>query len=135
MTHVRTLARLLALALPAAWPAAARADHDVPFAGALTSTATSTSVIPDGLLRIEGTVAGRGIVLCKLTGSFTYEVNLADGSFAGTLTKVAANGDEVHETFTGQFNADFTASVGEFVIQGGTGRFQDATGAGRSAAR
>src|SRR3954465_15174133 len=87
----------------------ARADPGRPFVGALESTATTFSVTPEGLLHFEGTVAGRATLTGPITGTFAYDVNPADGTFAGTLTKVAANGDELHEAFVGRFNADFTA--------------------------
>ena len=79
---------------------------------------------------IETVVDGRGTVIGKLTGYASYDVNLLDGSFVGVLTKVAANGDEIHESFIGQFNADFTESFGVFWINGGTGRFRHAEGVG-----
>ena len=129
--RLRTSASLFAaLGALAAAPAAARADHDRPFNGTLTSTVTASSVTADGLLHFEGTVAGKATVIGRLTGTFSYDLDPATGAFAGTLTKVAANGDEIHETFTGQYNADFTGSTGEFQIVDGTGRFDGVTGGG-----
>jgi hypothetical protein len=130
--HPRLLALCFALI---ALTSAARADHDRPFNGTLTSTVTSSSVTDDGLLHLEGTVAGKATVIGRLTGTFSYDLDPATGAFTGTLTKVAANGDEIHETFTGQFNADFTASSGEFQIADGTGRFEGVTGGGPFAGR
>ena len=132
----RALAHRLALLVAlAAAPGVARADHDRPFNGTLTSTVTSSSVTADGLLHLEGTVAGRATVIGRLTGTFSYDLDPTTGAFTGNLSKVAANGDEIHETFTGQFNADFTASRGEFQIVDGTGRFEGVTGGGPFAGR
>lgn len=114
----------------AAFPAMSRADHSKPFKGNLTVTATNTTVTEDGFLHIVGTIEGHGTILGRITGSFDYFVNPTNGNFAGVITKVAANGDEVHEVFAGDFNDDFTASTGVFSIQGGTGRFQNAEGGG-----
>ncbi len=119
-----------AVLILAALPARSLADHIHVFDGALTSTATSTVVTSQGYLHIQGTVAGHGTVIGAITGSFDYYVNPTDGTFAGTLTKIAVNGDEVHEVFAGQFNADFTASKGIFLIVGGTGQFKHAGGIG-----
>jgi hypothetical protein len=130
MTSRALVCRLAVFVALAAAPGAARADHDRPFNGTLTSIVTSSSVTADGLLHLEGTVAGKATVIGRLTGTFRYDLDPTTGAFAGTLTKVAANGDEIHETFTGQFNADFTASGGEFQIVDGTGRFEGVTGGG-----
>ena len=52
----------------------------------------------------------------------------------GTLSLAAANGDEVHGTFTGQGSpadaAGFIRLSGTFTITGGAGRFGGASGAG-----
>jgi hypothetical protein len=121
------LVTLIALSI---FPRATLADHERPYKGKLVSTTTSVTPTPEGLLYFETVVAGRGNMLGKFTGAASYLVNPLDGSFTGTLTKVAANGDEVYESFIGQFNADFTESVGIFWIDGGTGRFAGATGGG-----
>jgi hypothetical protein len=119
-----------ALLVLAALPAQSRAEHIRQFDGDLTSTATSTVVTSQGYLHIKGTVVGYGTVIGNITGSFDYYVNPADGTFAGTLTKIGPSGDEVHELFAGQFNTDFTASKGAFLIVGGTGQFKHASGLG-----
>jgi hypothetical protein len=118
-----------ALAL-AAVPNVSRAQHLLPFDGTLDATTTSETVTNNGLLHLIGTVAGHGTVLGNITGSFDYYVNPTTGDFAGVLTKIGSNGDEVHELFAGQFNATFTASVGIFFINGGTGKYKHAAGGG-----
>lgn len=112
----------------AAVPATTRADHDRPFKGALVTTATAFSNPAPGVIQIDGVISGQATIAGKLTGSFTYYV-YPDFSFTGTLTKVAANGDEIHETFVGYFDSA-TTSVGEFTVVGGTGRFAGASGGG-----
>jgi hypothetical protein len=124
----RTIAAGIALLLAVTVTPAARADHDRPFKGELESVATSFSLGDDGVLTIEGTVGGHATIIGKLTGAFIYYVS-PDGSFTGNLTKVAANGDEVFETFVGAFTSA-TTSAGSFTIVGGTGRFADASGGG-----
>jgi hypothetical protein len=109
-------------------PGVSLAGHDRPFKGALVTTATNFTLLDDGVLQIDGVISGQATIAGKLTGSFTYYVN-PDFTFSGTLTKVAANGDEIHETFVGYFDSP-TTSVGEFTIVGGTGRFANASGGG-----
>src|SRR5947209_12911287 len=126
-TPLRLLAALVAVA---ALPGFAAADHDRPFKGALTTTATVGPILTDEGLYFEGTVAGQATVLGKITGSFAYYLDPYTGVFIGTITKVAANGDTVQEFVYGQYNATFTGSAGYTVITGGTGRFDGVTGGG-----
>ena len=57
----------------------------------------------------------------------------SDGAplFAGTAVYRAANGDELHTSYTGTMHPGPTAPMaGHFTITGGTGRFADASGEG-----
>jgi hypothetical protein len=117
-----------ALVAVAAVPGLAAPDHDRPFKGSLTSTVTAGPIPTEFGAYFEGTVAGQATVIGKFTGTFAYYLNPSTGEFAGVITKVAANGDEIHETFSGQYNAGFTGSTGQTVFTGGTGRFAGVTG-------
>jgi hypothetical protein len=58
-----------------------------------------------------------------------YLLDFSDGVFVWT----AANGDELHGTYSGQLQvvSEVLSEIhGTFVIDGGTGRFQSATGGG-----
>ena len=127
ITPIRLLVAMLALG---GVSSPALADAPRPYKGNLKSTTLTVTPTPEGLLLFETAVSGRGTMMGKFTGTASYFVNPLDGSFTGVLTKVAANGDKIHESFVGQFNADFTESSGEFWIDGGTGRFQGADGGG-----
>ncbi len=119
---------LLALAALAAPTAPARAGHPAAYRGQFDFTTVSVTPLSDTEVLVIGLLAGTETHLGRFTGEVRYVVDLADFTFEGTLTKVAANGDRLSETLTGQFTP--TGSVGEFTITGGTGRFQDATGGG-----
>jgi hypothetical protein len=70
---------------------------------------------------------GNATHLGRFTSEEELDLNPETGSFTGTITFTAANGDQVACTLTGQF-VSATDAVGEYVIAGGTGRFSDATG-------
>ena len=79
-------------------------------------------------LLVTGSLNGNETHLGRFTGQVQYSVNLQTGAFSGTLFKVAANGDQLYESLSGQFTA--TGSVGSFLMTGGTGRFENAAGSG-----
>ncbi len=64
----------------------------------------------------------------------THVPNLVTGALEqGTFRIVAANGDEIHGTYEGagtydEHRADLVHGAATFVISGGTGRFDGATG-------
>lgn len=107
-----------------------RASDNHPFGGTLDLSITG--VTPgNGVLVIDATVSGHANGLGHFTGPATYFV-APDGTFVGFLTKIAANGDELHKTFDGYFIDPVpTGSAGTFAVVGGTGRFTNATGGGR----
>jgi hypothetical protein len=107
---------------------AARADPPRPYKGAFDFATVHVQVLSPTELLITGSLAGQETHLGRFEGEVTYHVNLADGSFAGSLYKEAANGDLLYETLDGQFTA--TGSKGRFELTGGTGRFRHATGSG-----
>jgi hypothetical protein len=112
----------LALACPGA------ADEPVPFRCRAGETITDVTPVGPGLLQITATVTGKGTHLGEFTGTETVVLDLADGTFTGTRVFIAANGDRLYADVEGAFTSATTAE-GTFTFTGGTGRFQDASGA------
>ena len=119
---------LLGLTALTALPRTAGADGSAPFKGKFDFAILNVQRLPTGEFRIRASLKGRATILGNFEGEAVYDVNLTTGSFTGSAIKVAANGDELHETLTGNFTA--TGTAGDFVIVGGTGRFRRATGGG-----
>jgi hypothetical protein len=77
-----------------------------------------------------GTLSHLGLAQLRTT----HIPNLATGALEqGTFTIVAANGDEIHGTYEGtatydEVRPDLVHGAATFVISGGTGRFDGATG-------
>ena len=117
----------LTLLVLTALPAPSRADQDTPYNGSFGLTLTSVKPLPKGGDRIKGVLAGEATFLGPFTGTVEYHV-FPDGSFVGTATKVAADGDQLTERLAGTLTA--TGSVGAFVVTGGTRRFKHASGSG-----
>jgi hypothetical protein len=83
-----------------------------------------TSQIPPNGLFLE--MSGQATHL----GYFTREEYAyigADGSVVGTIVFTAANGDELWVEIDGMFTSANDVE-GRYIIRGGTGRFQNATG-------
>ncbi len=106
----------------------ALAEHPATFKGRFDFTTLDAQLVSPGVLLVRGSLAGNETLLGRFTGEVEYLVDLTTGTFAGTLTKRAANGDLLHQALFGVFTA--TGSVGEFIVTGGTGRFRGATGGG-----
>jgi hypothetical protein len=120
------IAALAALALGGP----ARAGEQVPFKG--RSSGVVTVVGFDPVAGIASThVEGEGVAThlgrFTLTADATVAVNLPGGPAAGSWTLTAANGDQLFVTFVAS-GIDPTHGIGDFTIEGGTGRFQGATG-------
>jgi hypothetical protein len=82
---------------------------------------------------LTGTSYGKVTHLGKFSESSNVTFCLATGRSYGTSTWTAANGDEVFLRFTGQDRLrgegeEFVISDYESVIEGGTGRFEGASG-------
>ncbi len=79
--------------------------------------------------------SGTSSHLGAITGTGSHVLHLLTGQFAGLATYTAANGDTMDVTYTGQLfpsgdpNFPYEA-VADVEIQGGTGRFANATGGG-----
>jgi hypothetical protein len=103
---------------------------EVPFKGRLEGTATITPGTPPFVsVSIEGT--GNATHLGRFTVQIPHVVHTTNRTSTGTYEFIAANGDTLTASFTGQ--ATLTAPgilsiVETATITGGTGRFADATG-------
>jgi hypothetical protein len=123
----------LALTLASLSPAAALGNAggtDRPVKGTAVGDIT-VSITPG--LPVEVDVTGVATHLGKFTGHFEGSAEIIGGTVfgEGTLTLVAANGDELTGTFTftGPPPSPEPHEVAtEFTITGGTGRFADASG-------
>jgi len=108
----------------------AKGGAQLPFHGSLQ--AQETDVVAPPFLLVNGTGSGTATHLGRFTSTFTVRVTLATGSATGNVAFVAANGDQLDATFTGQ--ATPTSEPGVVTIEeiatisGGTGRFADSTG-------
>lgn len=93
-----------------------------PFAGSAQGYITA-QIPPNGLF-LE--MAGQATHLGQFTRE-EYAYLGADGSVVGTIVFTAANGDELWVVIDGAFTSANDV-VGRYIIAGGTGRFQGATG-------
>ena len=99
----------------------------VPFKGSGTGAITGQEVLSPTEVVVTTVGSGNATHLGKYTRTEELHLNPLTGSFTGTLTFTAANGDEVNCTMTGQF-VSATEAAGEYVVSGGTGRFAGASG-------
>jgi len=138
MRFTRILLAALAVLVLTATPVAT-ASTTTPFkSDASLQSSLSETPVP-GVF--AGTLTGTGHAshLGKVTLSATETLDFVTSPGVivvrdGRMVLVAANGDELHWTYSGTGSlpdADGnTAITGTFVISGGTGRFADATGEG-----
>lgn len=87
---------------------------------------------PPGTLVVSGSGSGIATHLGRFTLTWAFRVNVADGTGAGTVTFIAANGDQLFTSASGSSEPTDTPGVFRIVeiqtILGGTGRFANATG-------
>jgi hypothetical protein len=114
---------LAALAVPST---TARADHPGNYHGRIDFAVVSVQPISATELFIRGRLSGKESILGKFTGAVDYLVDTDAGTFVGSVTKTAADGDLLKETLTGHFTTG--GSEGNLAIVGGTGRFEGAFG-------
>jgi hypothetical protein len=108
-------------------PSGSAADA-VPFNGRFDGTQTVTPLTPP-LASVETNVTGTATHLGRFTMALPHTVNFATRAAQGTCTIVAANGDTLVASFTGQAQLGAIVSIVEqATITGGTGRFAGATG-------
>jgi hypothetical protein len=111
--------------------AQAQAQTGVPFRGSYDQTETSELQSPTTVLITESAV-GTATHLGRYTMTSTALIDLTTGTGLGNSIFVAANGDRLFSTGSGQ--ATPTGEPNELSIQGtasitgGTGRFEGATG-------
>jgi hypothetical protein len=107
----------------------ARGGTDLPFRGSFEGTEVD-QVAPPNLL-VNGAADGTATHLGRYTATFTVVVDLATSSSVGSIVLVAANGDGLSGTFTGQGTAsapNVAHIIENVTISGGTGGFAGATG-------
>ena len=110
----------------------ARAGDQVPFKGTLSGQVISVTPVSDEVLVFRVTVTGIATHLGSFKGEAEIAQNVVTGSYSGTFTWIAANGDTVTGTFTGQLIPTATPglfdNIEEITVTGGTRRFSNATG-------
>jgi hypothetical protein len=124
---------LVALFMAVTAFAPAEAKNAVPFKATydgVFSPPELVSVDPPTVF-LESTVTGNASHLGKYDGSFPHFINLADGTFHGTLTFTRQNGDKLFAEITGVAipisPTEFSISLNA-TITGGTGKFVGASG-------
>lgn len=103
--------------------------HSVPFSmDASATTFNAPEFVGDHMfLDVFGT--GSGTILGPFTFEAPHDFNLANGTYVSDAYITGACGDVLHVVTVGQF-INAVDSVGTWTIEGGTGRFEDATGSG-----
>ena len=128
ITLAATFLCVALFAVPAA--AAVSVPIKVKYAGTFELTPGDPS--PCEGVPITDTLTGTGSHLGRLTATYPHCVNFAAGTFSGTATFTAANGDQLFVVLGGSADdptcmticgVDFTGT-----IIGGTGRFEGAEG-------
>jgi hypothetical protein len=114
--------------IPQTVAAAKAAAEQLPFHGSLDAAETDTLSFHFLTVRLSGT--GQATHLGRFTATFNVQVDVRTSTSRGTVSLIAANGDSVFGTLSGNATVvGTTASIVETVIMtGGTGRFIDATG-------
>ena len=102
------------------------ATDSVPFKGRADGAIVASAPDPAGLL-IRVLAEGEATHLGRFSREEVVLLNPVNGSIAGTVVFVAANGDQLSGVLAGQFTSATTVA-GTYTFTGGTGRFQNATG-------
>jgi hypothetical protein len=115
----------------------AAAEKYVPFSGSLQATEPFIfQGPPPGFLLVSGSGGGIATHLGRFTITWSFTVNVADGTGTGPLVFTAANGDKILATASGESEPTNTPGVFRihevFTITGGTGRFSNAQGSLRT---
>jgi hypothetical protein len=110
------------------------ASHEVPLRGTLDAVEIHTGAPP--VLHSVLTGTGQATHFGRYTATFEFDIQLnvmAPSTTTGSFTLVAANGDSISGTLTGQGNVSngLVTIVEIATITEGTGRFADATGSFR----
>jgi len=122
--------QMTAMFLTAALAGPVAAGEKVHFRGHFAGVATVTVNFPIASVDVDAT--GNATQLGSFTLAIPHTVNLVTGTSTGSYEFVAANGDTLSATFTGQVTPSATPGVLSAVeiatITGGTGRFAGAIG-------
>ena len=116
-------------------PAAADDDDQVPFTASGTAVVTGVTHLPGGLTQVNFSTSGTATHLGDFTGPLT-RIQDHQGNFGTTAVIVGANGtDSVFMTISGRFdqtkrNKCVIVSTGTYIVTGGAGIFENATGSG-----
>lgn len=106
--------------------------EQVPFKGTLTGQVVGVTPVDDSHLLFDVLLSGNATQLGKFTGEGQVIQNTEDGSYVGSYTWRAANGDTVSGTFVGQLIPTQTPGVFDNIettlVTGGTGRFSGGVG-------
>jgi hypothetical protein len=133
MNKCRTILPIAVLLTAALAGPAAAAEKFVVFSGSLQANEPFVfQGPPPGFLLVTGTGGGIAIHLGRFTITWSFTVNVADGTGSGPLVFTAANGDQVFATAVGASEPTNTPGVFRirevFTISGGSGRFLNAQG-------
>jgi hypothetical protein len=124
-----SIALAVMVVLGLAGPAAAQ--EPVPFKGGLEGVVTITPLNPP-YVSVLVKATGNSTLLGRFALVIPHTVNRTNRTAMGTYQFVAANGDTLTASFSGQATPTATAGVLSIVetatITGGTGRFAGATG-------
>lgn len=108
------------------------AKEQVPFKGTVTGQVVSVTPISQELLVFGVLVSGISTQLGRFKGEGEIFQNVVTGSYSGTFTWRAANGDSISGSFTGQLIPTSTPGVfensEEITVTSGTGRFLNVSG-------
>ena len=125
---VMKMLTLLLAAVALAFPAHSTwADDQVPFQGSAEGAIVGVAPDPAGVVltvRAEGSATQLG----RFTREESILFNPATGTLTGLIVFTAANGDQLFGTVQGGFVSP-TLATGSYTFTGGTGRFQNASGA------
>ena len=109
----------------------ARSASQLPFEGSFTVDSHSAFVPPNTLV-ITGTGEGTATHLGRSTVAWLDNVDTNTATSTGTFTLKAANGDQIFAATTGHEESFVPPNISSTIviatIQGGTGRFVDASG-------
>lgn len=103
--------------------------HAVPFSMDASATAFTTPEFVGDHMFLDVFGTGSGTILGPFTFAAPHDFNLANGTYVSDAYITGACGDVLHVVTVGQF-INAVDSVGTWTIEGGTGRFEDATGSG-----
>ena len=123
-----------AMLLTAALAVPAAAQKQVPFKGSLQGLEIDTPQggPPPTTLNTDGNTTGIATHVGQFSFTYQLTVNLMNDSGTGSARLIAANGDSIYTTITGQGEPTATPGVNSITeintITGGTGRFAGAQG-------